>query len=165
MSQRRINREDHVESGERREDPGLMEIVDEVEGDENDVEDKESPEEPTGVDLLEQEHAGDELAQHLAGKERLLEQLHRAGQVRDSVNDPRVGTTANVPYQKEKEESPGTHETVHHVFENAVSGRPSCGKFDTRCFYCNEFGHHSAMCDLPELSEPCYEGSVRERYK
>ncbi|KAK6762209.1 hypothetical protein RB195_023064 [Necator americanus] len=51
-----------------REEADLIEIADEVEGDEDDDEDKESLEEPRGVDPLEQEHAGDELVQHHAEK-------------------------------------------------------------------------------------------------
>ncbi|EYC27881.1 hypothetical protein Y032_0008g231 [Ancylostoma ceylanicum] len=32
-------------------------------------------------------------------------------------------------------------------------GGRDCSKYDTRCFHCDKYGHHSAVCELPDASE------------
>ncbi|KAK6038898.1 hypothetical protein COOONC_23597 [Cooperia oncophora] len=39
-----------------------------------------------------------------------------------------------------------------------------CPKHYTRCYYCREFGHHSALCYLPEQSEQRAERLARARH-
>nr|CDJ93804.1 hypothetical protein HCOI_01735800 [Haemonchus contortus] len=42
-------------------------------------------------------------------------------------------------------------------------GGTSCPKYDVRCFHCWKYGHHSALCELPDKSEEIAERRARAR--